>query len=41
MINIEEQNKDNTIVAPLVRQISWTNNILIFSHNSSIEEKEN
>ena len=31
---------DNEIIAPLVRQISWTNNILIFSHKSSIEEKE-
>ena len=32
--------KENEIVAPLVRQISWTNNLVIFSHKSSIEEKE-
>lgn len=28
--------KENEIVAPLVRQISWSNNVLIFTHNSSI-----
>ena len=27
-------------MSPLVSQISWTNNIVIFSHKSSIEEKE-
>ena len=40
MIQFYETYNDNEIVAPLVRQISWTNNIIIFSHKSSIEEKE-
>lgn len=40
MIQFYETYSDNVIVAPLVRQISWTNNIVIFSHQSSIEEKE-
>ncbi len=31
---------DYEIVSPLVSQISWTNNIVIFSHKSTIEEKE-
>lgn len=31
--------KDDEIVAPLVRQICWTNNLVIFSHKYSIEEK--
>ena len=35
-----ETYKDSEIVSPLVTQISWTNNLLIFSHKSSIEEKE-
>ena len=34
-----ETYKDDEIVAPLVRQICWTNNIAIFSDKSSIEEK--
>lgn len=40
MIQFYETYKDHEIVAPLVRQISWTNNIIIFSHPSTIEEKE-
>ena len=40
MIQFYETYCDNIIVAPLVRQISWTNNIVIFSHQSPIEEKE-
>ena len=40
MMQFYETYKDNEIVAPLVRQISWTNNMIIFSHKSSIEEKE-
>ena len=40
MMQFYETYKDNEIVSPLVSQISWTNNILIFSHRSSIEEKE-
>lgn len=32
--------KDNEIVAPLVRQISWTNNILILGATKTMEEKE-
>ena len=35
-----ETYKDNEIVSPLVRQISWTNNIMILSSTKSIEEKE-
>ena len=35
-----ETYKDNEIVAPLVRQISWTNNILILGATKTIEEKE-
>lgn len=35
-----ETYKDNKIVAPLVRQISWTNNILILGATKTIEEKE-
>ncbi len=31
---------NSKIVSPLVSQISWTNNIIIFSHESTIEEKE-
>jgi hypothetical protein len=31
-----ETYKDNEIVSPVVRQISWTNNMIIFSHKSSI-----
>ena len=40
MMQFYETYKDNEIVAPLVTQISWTNNIIILSHKSSIEEKE-
>ena len=35
-----ETYKDNEIVAPLVRQISWTNNILILGATKTMEEKE-
>jgi len=40
MVQFYETYKDSEIVAPLVRQISWSNNILIFSHESTIDEKE-
>lgn len=40
MMQFYETYKDYEIVAPLVRQISWTNNLVIFSHKSSLEEKE-
>lgn len=40
MVQFYETYCENEIVAPLVRQISWTNNVLIFSHKSSLEEKE-
>ena len=40
MMQFYETYKDNEIVSPLVSQISWTNNLIIFSHESSIEEKE-
>lgn len=39
MMQFYETYKDDEIVAPLVRQISWTNNLVIFSHKSSTEEK--
>ena len=32
--------KDNEIVSPLVRQISWSNNIAILSGTKTMEEKE-
>ena len=35
-----ETYKDNLIVSPLVRQISWTNNLIILSSTKTIEEKE-
>jgi len=35
-----ETYKDNLIVAPLVRQLSWSNNILILGATKSMEEKE-
>ena len=35
-----ETYKDNEIVAPLVRQISWTNNVLILGATKTMEEKE-
>ena len=40
MMQFYEIYRDNVIVSPLVRQISWTNNIVVFSHKSSMEEKE-
>ena len=40
MMQFYETYKDDEIVAPLVRQISLTNNLTIFSHKSLIEEKE-
>lgn len=40
MIQFYETYAGNEIVSPLVSQISWTNNIVIFSHQSSLEEKE-
>lgn len=35
-----ETYKDNLIVSPLVRQISWTNNLIILSSTKTMEEKE-
>lgn len=35
-----ETYKDNQIVSPLARQISWTNNILLLSRTNSMQEKE-
>ena len=35
-----ETYKDNEIVAPLVRQISWSHNVIILGSTNSIEEKE-
>ena len=35
-----ETYKDNLIVSPLVRQISWTNDLIILSSTKTIEEKE-
>ena len=35
-----ETYKENKIVSPLVRQLSWTNNLLILHNTNSIEEKE-
>ncbi len=35
-----ETYKDDEIVSPLVRQLSWTNNLLILSGNKSKEERE-
>ena len=40
MIQFYETYRDNLIVSPLATQISWTNNFIIFSHPSTIEEKE-
>lgn len=34
-----ETYKDNEIVAPLVRQISWSHNVIILGSTNSIEEK--
>lgn len=35
-----ETYKDNEIVAPLVRQLNWTNNTMILGATNSMEEKE-
>ena len=35
-----ETYKDNEVVAPLVRQLSWTNNILILGSTKTMKEKE-
>ena len=35
-----ETYKDNEIVVPLVRQISWTHNVMILGATNSIDEKE-
>ena len=35
-----ETYKDNEIVAPLVRQISWTHNVMILGATNAIEERE-
>jgi len=40
MIQFYETYSKDENLSPLVSQISWTNNILIFSHKSSLEEKE-
>ena len=40
MMQFYDTYKDNEIVSPLVRQICWTNSLIIFSHKSIIEEKE-
>ena len=40
MIQFYEVYKNNEIVAPLARQLSWTNNVLILGMTNSIEEKE-
>ena len=40
MIQFYETYKDNEIVAPLVRQISWSHNVIIMGSTNSIEEKE-
>jgi predicted nuclease of restriction endonuclease-like (RecB) superfamily len=40
MMQFYDTYNDNEIVSPLVSHISWTNNLIIFSHKSTIEEKE-
>ena len=40
MIQFYECYRDNVIVSSLLRQISWTNHLLILSGTKSIEEKE-
>ncbi len=40
MIQFYKTYKGNEIVAPMVRQICLTNNLIIFSYESSIEKKE-
>jgi len=41
MVQFYEEYRDNVIVSSLLRQISWSNNILILSSTKSIEEKDN
>ena len=40
MVKFYETYKDNEIVGPLARQLSWTNNVIIMGMTNSIEEKE-
>ena len=40
MIQFYETYSENEIVGPLVRQIGWTNNVIILKRTKSIEEKE-
>ena len=40
MVQFYETYKDNEIVAPLARQLTWTNNVIILGATKSIEEKE-
>lgn len=40
LYRMNETYKDNEIVAPLVRQLSCTNNLLLLSKAKAIEEKE-
>ena len=40
MIQFYETYGENEIVGPLVRQISWTSNVIILKRTKSIEEKE-
>lgn len=40
MKQLYETYKDEIIVSPLVRQLSWTNNVLILSTTKTMEEKE-
>ena len=35
-----ETYRDNQIVAPLVRQLSWTNNLIILNQGKTLEERE-
>jgi hypothetical protein len=40
MLQFYETYKDNQIVAPLVRQITWTHNLIIFSRCKEPAERE-
>ena len=40
MIQFYETYSENEIVGPLVRQIGWTNNVIILKRTKNIEEKE-
>ena len=40
MMQFYDTCKDNEIVATLLRQISWTNNLAILSGTKTMEEKE-